>query len=146
MQILDKVKELISNLLQDNGIELVDSSYRRGKGTMLLKLLVDKVGGVTLDDCSRLNEDIGKVLDEANAMPDKYVLEVSSPGLDRPLKTKRDFERVMGKKIYVHTYEPIQDKRDYVGSVSGVDEESVTVDNVKIPLNKISKARLEIKI
>jgi len=146
MQILDKVKELISNLLQDNGIELVDISYRRGKGTMILKLLVDKEGGITLDDCSRLNEDIGKVLDEANAMPDKYLLEVSSPGLDRHLKTKRDFERVMGKKIYVHTYEPIQEKRDYVGNVSGVDEETVTVDNVKIPLNKISKARLEIKI
>ena len=145
-EIIEKIRELISNLLLENKMELVDILYRREAGNMVLRLLVDKEGGITLDDCAKLNEDVGNILDQENAMPDKYLLEVSSPGLDRHLKTKRDFQRVIGQRINVHTYEPIEDRRDYNGEVSEVDEENVIVSGVKIPLKKISKAKLEIKI
>jgi len=145
-EIIEKIRELISNLLLENKMELVDILYRREAGNMVLRLLVDKEGGITLDDCAKLNEDVGNILDQENAMPDKYLLEVSSPGLDRHLKTKRDFQRVIGQRINVHTYEPIEDRRDYNGEVSEVDDENVIVSGVKIPLKKISKAKLEIKI
>ena len=145
-EIIEKIKDLVSNLLQDKKIELVDIIYRRESGGMVLRLLVDKTGGVTLDDCSTLNQEIGNILDSGDIMPDRYLLEISSPGLDRHLKTKGDFERVMGQKINVHTYEPINDKRDYSGEVLGVDEENVTVGGVKIPFKKIAKAKLDIKV
>ena len=144
--LVDTIKEAISNLLTDNKIELVDISYRRRGGKMALSLLVDKEDGITLDDCTRLNEEIGRILDKGEMIPDSYLIEVSSPGLDRHLKTRRDFERATGKVINVHTYEPIAEKRDHNGPVESVDDEAVTVGGVKIPLAKISKARLEINI
>lgn len=143
---IERVKGLISNLLSDSKIELVDIAYRREGGRMVLRLLCDREGGITLDDCTYLNEEAGKILDNENFMPEKYLLEVNSPGLDRHLKTRRDFERVMGKKINVHTYEPIGEKRDFNGAVEGVGRDSVTVSGAKIPLNKISKAKLEVTI
>lgn len=145
--IIDKVKELISNLLREKAIELVEITYRREHGVMVLKLIVDKEGGITLDECACLNEEMGILLDQGNLIGEKYLLEISSPGLDRPLKTRRDFERVMGKKIHVHTYEPIEGKtRDCEGVVNDVDDEKVAVGNMNIRLDKISKAKLKIEI
>lgn len=145
-KVVDKVRELTSSLLQEKEIELVDIVYRRESEGMVLRLLIDKEDGVTLDDCLALNELIGNILDEENAIYDKYVLEISSPGLDRPLKTRRDFEKVLGKKICVHTFVPINNKKDYEGVLSSVDDENITVDDSEIPLDKISKAKLRIEI
>lgn len=147
MEILDKVKELVSQLLEARQIELVDITYRRESGGMVLRLLVDKEGGITLDECTEVNEDVGRMLEDGSVMPDKYTLEVASPGLDRPLKTRRDFERVMGKIIRVHTYEPIFEKRrDCEGVVKYVDDQKVTVGDFEIKLKKIAKAKLKIEI
>lgn len=146
METVDRIKDAISNLLSDKAIELIEIKYRRESGGMVLRLLVDKEDGITLDECTSLNNEIGGILDEKNVIEDKYTLEVASPGLDRPLKTRRDFERVMGKRIYLHTYEPVNDKRDYEGIVLSVDDEKVTVDNVDIRLDKISKAKLKIEV
>ena len=146
METVDRIKDAISNLLSDKAIELIEIKYRRESGGMVLRLLVDREGGITLDECTSLNNEIGGILDDKNVIEDKYTLEVASPGLDRPLKTRRDFERVMGKRIYLHTYEPVNDKRDYEGIVLSVDDEKVTVDNVDIRLDKISKAKLKIEV
>ena len=145
-EIGEKIKELVSNLLREKVIELVDITYKRESGGMVLRLLVDKEGGITLGDCAYLNEEIGNMLEQEETIPEKYMLEVSSPGLDRPLKTRRDFEKVMGKRIHVHTYEPINDKRDCEGTVKSVDDERIIIDEVVIPLKKISKAKLKIEI
>jgi len=145
-QIVGKIKDLIGNILQAKEIELVEIIYRRGQGGMNLRLLIDKEGGITLGECALLNEEIGKILDQEDVMPEKYILEVSSPGLDRPLKTKRDFEKSIGKRIHVHTYEPVNDKRDHEGLVKSVDDEKVTVDSIEIRLDKIAKAKLKIEI
>ena len=126
-------------------MELVDIIYRREQNGMVLRFLADKPEGIALDECACLNSEIDKLLESADIIPDKYILEVSSPGLDRPLKTRRDFERVLGKKIYLHTYEPVNNKRDYKGEVTSVDDEKVTVNETRIPLDKISKARLQIE-
>ncbi len=146
MEIVDKIREITGNILQDKAIELIELKYRRESGGMVLRLLVDKEGGITMDECTSLNNEIGSILDEKDIMQDKYTLEVSSPGLDRPLKTRRDFERVTGKMIYLHTYGPVNDKRDHEGVVISVDDEKVTVNNVDIRLDKIAKAKLKIEI
>lgn len=144
--IVEKVTGLIGNLLQDNEIDLVEMTYRREAGHMILRLLVDKAGGITIDDCAYLNEEVGKILDAGDVIPEQYTLEVSSPGLDRPLKTRRDFERVVGKVIQVHTYEPIENKRDFEGVATSVDDEKVTVGGVEIRLDRISKAKLKVVV
>ncbi|NQT07352.1 MAG: ribosome maturation factor RimP [Candidatus Omnitrophica bacterium] len=145
--IVNKIKGLTAKLLQEGAIELIDIIYRRESGGMVLRFLVDKEGGIKLEECARLNEEISALLDQSEIMLDKYTLEVSSPGLDRPLKTRRDFERVMGKSIRVHTYEPIEGKRrDCEGIVKAVDDEKVTIDNNVIRLDKIAKAKLKIEI
>ncbi len=142
MDIVEKVKEAVSNLLEENRIEMVDITYRRESGGMVLRLLVDKEGGITIGECAGLNEEISALLDKEDIVAEKYILEVSSPGLDRPLKTRRDFERLIGKKIHVHVYEPIEGKRrDCEGTINSVDDETVTVDNIKIRLDKIAKAK-----
>lgn len=145
-QVVDKIKKLIDNSLRDKAIEFVDATYKRESGVMVLRLLVDKVGGITLDECASLNEEIGDMLEREDAVFEKYTLEVSSPGLDRQLKTRRDFERIMGKEIHVHTYSPINDKRDCEGAVKFVDDQKVIVGDMEIPLDKISKAKLKIEI
>ena len=144
--VIENIRGSIDNLLQERAIELVDITYRREHGGMVLRLLVNKEGGITLDECTYLNEEIGKMLDEKDIIPEKYMLEVSSPGLDRPLKTRRDFERVIGEKIHIHTFEPVNDKRDHEGTVNSVDDEKVTIDDVKIRLDKIAKAKLKIEV
>jgi len=144
--IVEKVRELISNILQEKEIELFDITYKRESGGMMLRLLVDKAGGVTLGECASLNEEIGNLLDRDDVVPDKYVLEVASPGLDRQLKSTRDFQRVLGKKVYVHTYKPVREKRDHEGIVNVVSAQSVTIDDTEIRLDNITKAKLKIEI
>ncbi len=146
-EVAENVRELIANILQQREIELVDVIYRRESNGMVLRLLVDKENGITLDECAYLNEKIGELLDAEDTIPDKYILEVSSPGLDRPLKTRRDFEKVMGKIIHVHTYEPIEERRkDVEGELKFVDDQKVVVDRWEIQLKKISKAKLKIDV
>ncbi len=146
IDVISKVKELIDGLLSERGVELIDIVYRRESGGMALRLLVDKEGGIALDECAGLNHRVSELLDQGDIMIDGYTLEVSSPGLDRPLKTRRDFERVMGKRIRVHTYEPVNERRDFEGDVKFVDDEKIVVDEVEIGLKKISKAKLKIEV
>ncbi len=117
MEIVEKVKELISNLLQGKEIELVDLVYRKEGPKMVLRLTLDKKDGITLDECGAVNEQLGELLDKESVLAEGYILEVCSPGLDRPLKTKKDFDRVTGKLVKVNTYGPVEDKREHVGKV-----------------------------
>ena len=142
--IAEKIKDLIGNLLQDNGIDLVDVTYRREQGGMTLRFLVDKAGGITLNECAGLNGVIGELLDREDVIQEHYVLEVSSPGLDRPLKTGRDFERAAGKAARIHTYEPVAGRRDFEGEVGPVGQTSVYIGGIEIDIENIAKARLRI--
>lgn len=151
MEIIKKVKELVSNLLQDKEIELVDLVYHREGPKIVLRLTLDKKEGITLDECGAVNEQLGELLDRENVLAEGYILEVCSPGLDRSLKTKKDFDRVSGKFVKVNTYGPVEDKREHVGKVVSCDEKVVAIELKgekiirKIPLDKISRARLEIE-
>lgn len=147
--VVDRVKELIRPLLEQKGVELVELTYRQEGRRMILRFLVDKEQGITLEECTALNEDISMVLDRDDTIATSYILEVSSPGLDRPLVTKRDFERVMGKKMEVFLKNHLHHKLSYTGKLKGVKEDAIVLERenaelVEVPLNIINKGRLKI--
>jgi len=147
-QIVKEVEEFISPLLDKEGIELVEFSYRRGGGKMVLTFLVDTPGGITLGECARLNNQIGKLLDESDIQLENYLLQVSSPGLDRPIKTVKDFLRASGKMVRVVYTKDGKDRITCKGEVKSVNNENVTLaceeKEEMIPVDKIVKAVLEI--
>jgi ribosome maturation factor RimP len=145
---IGRVKALADNYLKDHNIELVDVIYRRESPGMVLRLLVDTAQGITLAECEKLNKYLSEVLDKEDAIEGHYVLEVSSPGLDRPLSSDRDFERVVGSELCITTYEPIEGRRSHEGKLASSDNEKIVVESagksITIPRKKIAKAVLKI--
>jgi ribosome maturation factor RimP len=142
-----QVAELIGPVLQEMGFELVDVKFFNSRGSWILRISVDKEeGGVTLDDCARVSGEIGDLIDVKDVIDHRYVLEVSSPGLDRPLTKERDFSRAVGKKIKVKTRAPIDGRRNFTGTLLGLEEGRVMLaldqGRVSIPLTEVEKARL----
>lgn len=146
---IEKVKELITSYLEERGIELVDITYRREQGGMTLRLLVDNPDGIKVNECEELNNFLGEALDKEGAISERYILEVSSPGLDRPIRTDRDFERVMGKELNITTYEPVDGTKTHSGKLIGMDKENIVVESngvsTVIPRAKIARAVLKIE-
>lgn len=147
-EIVDRVKESIDSLLRVEEVELVDIVCRRGGGRLVLRLLVDKQGGISLGECSSLNRKLGESLDELNLIDRPYILEISSPGLDRPLMSISDFRRAMGEQVKVISDGEIEGKNTWIGEVVEIDSESVTLTSkgkrLEIPLSKIVRAKKEI--
>jgi ribosome maturation factor RimP len=150
MEVIEQVKLLIDKYLEQNSIELVEAMYRREQGGMMLRLLVDKAGGINIKDCEELNNFLSRALDEANVIEERYTIEVSSPGLDRPIKTDRDFEKSMGRAIDVTTYEPVDGSKTHSGVLIGMNKEEVVIASgdvsTVIPRSKVAMARLRIEI
>ncbi len=149
MDIIERVKEFIAGYLEEHGIELVDISYRAESHGMVLRLLADKPEGIMLSECEALNKFLSEKMDEANFIEERYTIEVSSPGLDRPLKANSDFKRVMGRDIEVDTHEPVDGKRHLEGILVGMDKEAIIVErdgiSAVVPKDKIAVARLKIE-
>lgn len=144
-EVINKIKDLVSPILEEEAVELVDITYRWERDRMVLRFLIDKRGGITVDECASLNQKLSSLLDEANVIEATYVLEVSSPGLDRPLATTKDFMMVLGKLIKVYSSISIGARNVNVGRLSDVDEEKITIDieeglRLNIPRDKITKA------
>ncbi len=145
--IVEKIRTIVSNILQDNKIELIDITYRReGRGNVL-RIFADTANGITVAECARINEIVGEALDKDDIIGERYLLEVSSPGLDRPLKTKADLVRQKGKKVRVHTYVPVENRKEFIGTLEEVDGENVFIVvekgiKISIALDKIASARL----
>ncbi len=147
---VDKIREIIEPILQEEGAELVEIIYRKEAGRQVLRLLVDRGGCIKLSDCARLNERIGQILDEQDIIQESYVIEVDSPGIDRPFKTKRDYERAIGRLIRITLSERILDKKEYIARLEEVSDTGVKIDVKKkriidIPFEKIVRAREEIE-
>lgn len=135
--------------------ELVDVEYRKEGPDWVLRCFIDKENGVGIEDCQRFSEALDRVLDQADPIPGKYLLEVSSPGLERPLKKDEDFTRFAGKAIEVKLNKPINNRRTYRGELMGIvcDETerriALKIDDLnvmEIPRNQIAKANLVIEI
>ena len=149
--IVNKVKELIAPVLANRQAELVDLICRPQGSRLLLRFLVDTPTGITVETLSHLNQAIGAVLDEHDAIPSTYMLEVSSPGLDRRLKTPLDFERVVGRRLKVTTAVPVNDKREHLGQLLSAGEEFLVLkldsgEKLKIELSQIAHAVQEISL
>lgn len=142
------VEELVKPYLEDNGFELVDVEYVTEGKNRFLRVYVDKEGGIDIEDCSAVSEYLSRRLDETDPIPDAYFLEVSSPGAERPLKKPRDFEQATGRHIYVTTYEPVEGRKEFEGTLSEYREDEIVVEvgrqTVAIPLNKVANARLAV--
>ena len=119
---------LLEPIIQEHGFELVDVEYVKEAGTWYLRGYIDKPGGITVNDCEAVSRAFGEKLDKKDFIEDSYIMEISSPGLDRPLKKDKDFERNMGKLVEVRTYRPIEKQKEFCGTLTAYDNSSVTID------------------
>ena len=144
-QVEDAVEAIVQELLKDQDvIELVDVEYVK-EHDWYLRVYIDKEGGIDIEDCQALSEKLEEVLDKGNVVPDSYILEVSSPGIDRVLRKPRDFTREQGKKVDVTLYAPREGKKLLVGELTGFDGDAIELDGkTKIPLADIAQVRLHI--
>jgi ribosome maturation factor RimP len=146
---VDAVHGLAEPIAVDQGLELVEVEFRREAGGWVLRLFIDKPGGVSLDDCSTLSRELSAVLDVEDLIDHPYHLEVSSPGATRPLKTDRDLERYRGRRVRVVTYEKIGDRKTFIGRLAGhtadtIDLDEETLGRVSLPRAAVAKANLEL--
>ena len=122
-----KAEELITPIVEANGFELVDVEYVKEAGNWYLRFYIDKEGGITVDDCEAVSRIFSDKLDELDFIEDAYIMEVSSPGLGRPLNNEKDYVRSMGKEVEIRTYRPINKEKEFYGILSAYDESSVTI-------------------
>ena len=122
-----KTEELILPIVEGNGFELVDVEYVREAGLWYLRAYIDKEGGITVDDCEVVSRELGDWLDKEDFIADSYILEVSSPGLGRPLKKEKDFARSLGKDVEVRLYRPINRQKEFTGALKAYDADTVTL-------------------
>jgi len=129
---------LAQPILDRYGFELIDCDYLKFGQDYTMTLYIDKPGGITLDDCEKVSRELEASLDEKDPIDNEYILSVSSPGLDRPLKTEKDFERNKGKKIYIKTYAPVNKKKEFVAVLKEYDQDTVTIEmnNKQLRLNR----------
>ncbi len=149
-EILEKVRALAAPLAAQEGMELVDVEFGGAGGRTTLRLFIDKAGGVSLEDCSSVSRALSAALDVEDPLQGSYDLEVSSPGLDRPLRTPEHFEKFAGQKVRVKTFGPVpecENRKTFVGTLKGYAEGKVIVDVdgklFQVPHAQVSKANLE---
>lgn len=145
-EIILNLRNLISVYLNSLGIELVELIYRYEGRDLFLRVLVDiPCGGISVDECARLNRGISDLLDQQDFLGQGYILEVSSPGLDRPLITLNDFARCKNKKAKFFLREMINGKLEWDGVITKVENDTVSIDIngdiLELPVSKINKAK-----
>lgn len=139
-----RVEELMNEIISGTEYELVDVEYIMERD-WYLRVFVDKAGGIDLDDCQLLSEKLGKILDNEPLIEDSYILEVSSPGIDRVLKKDRDFIREAGKSVDVTLYAPINGKKNFTGTLESRDKNFLKLTEFEpIPREKVAQIRLHI--
>ncbi|CBE67645.1 MAG: ribosome maturation factor RimP [Candidatus Methylomirabilis oxygeniifera] len=147
-EVVERVRAIALPLFTELGLELVDVEFRREAGGWILRLYLDKPDGVTLDDCQRVSEELSDLLDVENIIHHPYTLEVSSPGLNRPLLRESDFLRFAGQRARVTTLQAVAGQRRFLGVLRGCEDGQVLLERedgttVLIPYAAISKARLD---
>ena len=145
-KITEKVEALAKPVVEDEGCELWAVEYVREAGTWYLRVLIDKDGGVGIDDCERISRRLDPILDEADPIPDSYVFEVGSAGAERELKRPSDFQRYIGSEVEVKLYQPYQGKKSYVGSLEAYEDGNVTVSSVLLKKEQVAQVKLHVNI
>lgn len=123
-----RTEELVLPIVEEQGFELVDVEYVKEGGTMYLRAYIDKPGGIAVNDCETVSRALSDLLDKEDYIADSYILEVSSPGLGRPLKKEKDFKRSVGKAVEIRLYRAVDRKKEFEGILTAYDDQSVTIE------------------
>jgi len=149
---LEAVRAVAQRVTDGRGFELVDVELKTAPGGRLVRLFVDKPGGIGLDELQSVSEEVSAILDAEDPIESHYTLEVSSPGLDRPLKGEDDYRRFLGKLAKLSSYEPVEGRRHWAGRLLSVEDGAVSLALEKeggavarVPLAKIAHGRLEVE-
>ena len=150
--VLEMVRGVALRVVADHGFELVDVEIKRGRADSVVRLVVDKTGGIGLDELQAVSEEVSAILDVEDPLDQHYTFEVSSPGLDRPLKSEADYQRFQGKLVTLSSYEPVDGRRHWTGRLQGVEAGVIELLLekekgllAKVPLDKVSHGRLEVE-
>ena len=122
-----RVEAFLLPLMEENNFELVDVEYVKEAGTWYLRAYIDKEGGIAVDDCEVISRRLSDWLDKEDFIDDSYILEVSSPGLGRPLKKEKDYKRSIGREVEVRLYKAIDRQKECTGTLSAYDDKTVTL-------------------
>lgn len=140
------IEELSAPIIEEMGLELVDIEYVKEGGRQILRVYIDKPGGVTHNDCEDVSKKLDILLDEKDPIPQSYYLEVSSPGIERPLKKLKDFQRFTGYTIRITSFVALDGRKKFVGKLAGIEENNLIIEEkgktFSIPLNHVASARL----
>jgi len=146
--IISNIKELLEPILYEKNFELFDLEFKGLGSRGILRVFIDKEQGVTVNDCAQISRELGMLLDVHEVIPGSYTLEISSPGLTRPLRKPSDYLKFKGKKVKIKTLEDIDDRKVFKGKLIDFVDETVSLQtdgvNYSIPYNKIEKANLEL--
>lgn len=123
-----RVEKFLLPVMEENNFELVDVEYIKEAGNWYLRAYIDKPGGFTVDDCEMVSRKLGEWLDKEDFIAESYILEVSSPGLGRPLKKEKDFKRSMGEQVEIKLYRAIDRQKEFTGTLKAFDEKTVTIE------------------
>jgi ribosome maturation factor RimP len=151
-KVTEIVEELAAPITSELGLELVEVEYVKEGKNWFLRIYIDKDMGVDIEECGLVSEKLSEKLDEIDPIPHNYFLEVSSPGAERPLKKEKDFEKAIGKNVFVKTYEPIDGEKTFEGILTRFDGNMVSIEAkiktrrkmVEIPYEKVASARLAV--
>ncbi|WP_138414765.1 ribosome maturation factor RimP [Aquibacillus sediminis] len=151
-KVIEQTEMLVQPILTDMNLELVDIEFEKEGKNWFLRVFVDKDGGVDIEECGQVSEQLSEKLDAQDPVTFPYFLEVSSPGAERPLKKQADFQKNIGKSIHVKLYEPIDGEKEFQGELKAIENDMVTLEikiktrkkTVEIPYQKIAKARLAV--
>lgn len=126
-EIESRTEKLITPVIEKNNFELVDVEYVKEGGNYYLRAYIDKEGGITIDDCELVSRTLSDLLDADDFIEESYILEVSSPGLGRPLKKEKDYKRSIGKELEIRLYKAVDGQKEFYGILDSYDDSSVTV-------------------
>ncbi|MCI9616776.1 MAG: ribosome maturation factor RimP [Eubacterium sp.] len=144
-----KTEALLIPILEEKGYEMVDVEYVKEGSSWYLRAFVDKPGGITINDLESVSRRLSDLLDEKDFISDAYILEVSSPGLGRPLKKDRDFDRSIGEEIEVHLYRSLNGNKQYIGLLKSYDKDTITIedeDGSEINLDRVNVSLVKLTI
>ena len=144
------IEEIVQPIVDAKNFEIVDIEYVKEAGEYYLRIYLEKEGGITLDDCAEVSRELNPILDEKDPIKDNYFLEVSSPGLDRPLKKDKDFERYKGRDVEIKLYKPMNGSKQFEGELVGLTEDNnikVIIDGEEVDFTRkeVALIRLAIK-
>ncbi len=146
-EILEKVEVLVAPVLANLGYDLIERELINESGRWVLRLFIDKNGGVTIDDCKQTSRSIEDLLEVEDVVPVRYNLEVSSPGIFRPLRRREDFTEFFGERASIRAKKALEDRRNFVGLLGGLEGDDVIIvvdgQRYRVPFAMIERARLE---